>query len=265
MTRAHGGDDRASLPRGPRRRHRERMTNDLHGKRIVILGGTSGIGLATARAAQAQGGAVVVVSRQPARVDAAVAALGGEARGQAADLADEASVRALFERLGALDHLVYTAGEALPLAPLATTDIATVRRFFDTRYWGAYMVAKYGSPHVRAGGSITLTSGSAGLRPGPGWTVAASVCGAMEALTRALAVELAPLRVNAVCPGVVKTDLWAGMPADARAAFYRDHGAQLLVERIGEPEEIARTYLYLMSETYSTGQMIVVDGGATLV
>jgi len=110
-----------------------------------------------------------------------------------------------------------------------------------------------------------LTNGIAGLRPRKGWTVAASICGATEALTRALAVELAPIRVNAVCPGPVKTELWSEMPEAEREAMYRETARRLPVGRVGEAQDLAQTYLYLMQEPYSTGQVIVVDGGAVLV
>jgi NAD(P)-dependent dehydrogenase (short-subunit alcohol dehydrogenase family) len=127
------------------------------------------------------------------------------------------------------------------------------------------MAVKYGSPHIRSGGSITLTNGVAGLRPQKGWTIAASICGAMEALTRALAMELAPIRVNAVCPGVVKTELWSDMPESDRQVMYRDIERKLPVGRVGEADDLAQAYIYLMREGYSTGQVIVVDGGAVLV
>jgi NAD(P)-dependent dehydrogenase (short-subunit alcohol dehydrogenase family) len=237
----------------------------LNGKRVVILGGTSGIGLATARAAQGQGAAVVVASSRSQRVESALAALQGKAEGEVVDLADESQVRALFERLGAFDHLVYSAGETLYLETLYKMQIDQARGFANLRLWGAFMAAKYGGPHIQPGGSITLTNGVAALRPHKGWTVAASICGAMEALTRALAVELAPIRVNAVCPGVVKTELWAGMTESDRAAMYRDIGRKLPVGRVGEADDLAETYLYLMQEGYSTGQVIVVDGGGMLV
>jgi NAD(P)-dependent dehydrogenase (short-subunit alcohol dehydrogenase family) len=172
---------------------------------------------------------------------------------------------ALFERIGAFDHLVYSAGEALHLETLDKMQIDQARGFVNVRFWGAFMAAKYGSPHIRPGGSITLTNGVAALRPHKGWTVAASICGAMEALTRALAVELAPIRVNAVCPGVVKTELWSGMTESDRAAMYRDIGQKLPVGRVGDADDLAQAYLYLMREGYSTGQVIVVDGGAVLV
>lgn len=237
----------------------------LHGKRVVVLGGTSGIGLATAQAAQRDGAAVVVASSRRERVDSALRALRGEARGEVVDLADEAQVRALFERIGGVDHLVFCAGESLHLETLDRMEIAAARGFMNLRFWGALMAVKYAAPRILPGGSIALTNGIAALRPQKGWSVAASICGAMEALTRALAVELAPIRVNAVSPGVVKTELWSGMTEAGRAAMYSDIGQKLPVGRVGEAQDLAEAYLYLMRERYSTGQVIVVDGGAVLV
>ena len=233
----------------------------LNGRRIVILGGTSGIGLATAKAAQREGAFVVVASSRQQRVDRALASLESGAEGHVVDLSDEAQVREFFEHIGAFDHLVYTAGETLQLETLDAVQLDHARGFVNIRFWGAFMAVKYGSPHIRAGGSITLTSGVAGLRPHKGWTVAASICGAMEALTRALAVELAPIRVNAVCPGVVRTELWNDMTESNRDALYRNVAQSLPVGRVGEPEDLAHAYVYLMREGYSTGHVIVVDGG----
>jgi len=244
-------------------------SDGLGGKRVVVLGGTSGLGFAAAQAALGAGATVVVASSNKARVAHAVARLGNQApqtvSGEVVDLADEPQMRALFERLGAFDHLVFTAGESLAIAPLASMTIADAKRFLDVRFWGAYMAAKYGSPHIRPGGSIVLTNGGAGLRPRKGWTVASSVCGAMESLTRALAVELAPIRVNCVCPGLVKTELWDKMSKADRQAMYAAASQRLLVGRPGEPDELADAYLYLMREGFSTGQVIVVDGGGVLV
>ena len=237
----------------------------LSGKRVVILGGTSGIGLATAKAAQREGAVIVVASSRRQRVDSALSALRGTAQGEAVDLSDEVQVGAFFDRVGAFDHLVFCAGETLHLQTLDKMELDQARGFVNLRFWGAFMAVKYGSPHIRTGGSITLTTGVAALRPRKGWTVAASICGAVEGLTRALAVELAPIRVNAVCPGVVKTELWRDMAEADRVAMYRDIGQQLPVGRIGEADDLAQAYLYLMREGYSTGQVIVVDGGAVLV
>jgi NAD(P)-dependent dehydrogenase (short-subunit alcohol dehydrogenase family) len=238
---------------------------DMNGKRIVVLGGSSGIGLAVAQAAAREGAALVLASSRQARIDAALQQLPAGTQGQAVDLGDEAAIKALFARLGQFDHLVFTAGENLNLGPLADTDIAAARGFFELRYWGAFTAAKYGAPHISSGGSIVFTSGLAGARPHPGWSVASSICSAMEGLTRALAVELAPLRVNIVSPGVVKSPLWSNMAQKDRDALYRNMADTLLVRHVGEVEEVAQAYLYLMKQTYGTGQRVTVDGGGALI
>ena len=237
----------------------------LVGKKVVVLGGTSGIGLATAKGAVAAGASVVVASSRKEKVTETVAALGKDATGHAVNLVDEAEVKAFFERTGALDHLVFTAGESLTLGLLEALDVATAHKAFELRFFGAMMAAKHAAPRIRAGGSIVFTHGVAGYRPQAGWAVAAGILGAMESLTRALAVELAPLRVNAVCPGFVRTPLWDNIPEAEREAMYTDVGKKLLVGRVGEPEDLAETYLYLMQNSFTTGQTLVVDGGGVLV
>jgi NAD(P)-dependent dehydrogenase (short-subunit alcohol dehydrogenase family) len=237
----------------------------LSGKRIVVLGGSSGIGLATAQAAARDKANVVIASSRKDRMEAALVTLPKGTQGHVLDLADGEAIRALFAELGDFDHLVFTAGETLQLGSIAATEVEAARRFFALRYWGAYCAAKYGSGNIRKGGSIVFTSGVAGRRPHAGWAVAASICSAVEGLARALAVELAPVRVNVVSPGVVKTPLWANMPEADRAALYRQTQERLLVGHVGEPAEIAEAYLYLMRQSYGTGQVLVVDGGAILV
>ena len=237
----------------------------LSGKRIVLLGGTSGIGFATAKMAANEGAAIVVASSRRESIDRAVARLPEGTEGHVLDLTSEEQVRDFFNRLGAFDHLVFTAGETLLLRELSATSVEQARHFLDLRFWGAFMAAKYGSINIEPGGSIVLSSGIAGLRPHKGWTVAASICGAVEALTRALAVELAPIRVNAVSPGVVRTELWDNMLEEVREAMYQVTGQVLPVGRVGEAHDLAQAFLYLMHEGFSTGQVIVVDGGTVLV
>jgi NAD(P)-dependent dehydrogenase (short-subunit alcohol dehydrogenase family) len=239
--------------------------NGLHGKSVVVLGGTSGIGLATARAAAARGALVTVTSRSRERGERAVAAIGAGAKGEVADLANEGETRALFERTGAFDHLVYTAGDELLLSPVAALDIAAAKRAFEVRVFGALAAVKHAAPRIQKNGSIVLTHGIAGARPQAGWSVGASICGAMEAMTRALAVELAPLRVNAVSPGFVRTPLWSPIPEAEREAMFREAGSKLLTKRVGEPEQIAEAYLYLMENDFTSGQTLIVDGGGVLV
>jgi len=240
------------------------MANTLKDKKVLILGGSSGIGLATARAAADEGAAVVVTSSRKEKVVAAIASIGGRATGEVADLADEAQTRALLERVGSIDHLVFTAGESLMLGPIATADLGAARRAFELRVFGAMAAVKHAAARIRAGGSIVLTHGIAGARPQPGFAVAASICGAMDALTRALAVELAPVRVNAVSPGFVRTPLWGNIPETEREAMFRETGRKLLVGRVGEPSEIAEAYVHLMRNSFTTGQTVIVDGGGVL-
>lgn len=237
----------------------------VRGQRIVVIGGTAGIGLAVAEAAAQDGAAVIVASRRQESVDGALKRLPGTAEGHVLDATDEAAVAAFFERIGGYDHLVFTAGESLLLETLAESDLARARGFLDTRLWGAYTAVKYGAPSIREGGSVVLTTGTAGRRPMPGTTVAASLCGAMESLTRALALELAPLRVNAVAPGVVRTDLWRDLPQADREGLFASAAESLPVGRIGEPADVAEAYLYLMRGAYTTGSVVVVDGGTVLV
>ncbi|OLZ66405.1 short-chain dehydrogenase [Streptomyces sp. IMTB 2501] len=237
----------------------------LQGQRIVVIGGTSGIGLAVAEGAAREGAGVVVASRRQESVDAALKLLGDGAEGQLLDATDEDAVRGFFTGAGAFDHLVYTAGESLLLEPLARADVVRARQFMDTRLWGAYTAVKYGAGSIRPGGSVVLTTGTAGRRPMPGSSAASALCGAMESLARALAVELAPVRVNAVSPGVVRTELWRELPEADRECLFRSSAESLPVGRVGEPADVAEAYLYLMRGGYSTGSVVVVDGGGTLV
>jgi NAD(P)-dependent dehydrogenase (short-subunit alcohol dehydrogenase family) len=239
--------------------------SELSGKRIVVLGGSSGIGFAVAQQVVARGARAIIASSNADRVKHAVATLHAHAEGHVLDLSEERNVEDFFQRLGDFDHLVFTAGDALQLNDLAATDLAEARHAFELRYWAVLGAVKHASTHIREGGSIVLTTGIAGERPHKGWTLAASVCGAIVSLTRALAVELAPIRVNAVSPGVVRTNLWQNMPERERDGMYESVGKALLVGRVGEAYEIARAYLFLMQEGYSTGQTLVVDGGALLM
>jgi NAD(P)-dependent dehydrogenase (short-subunit alcohol dehydrogenase family) len=234
-------------------------------ERIVILGGSSGIGLATAERAAAEGATVVVASSSAERIDAALERLPTSAEGYSVDVRSEEQVRDLFNRLGSFDHLAFTAGETLQIGAIEDTDLEAARLALDVRLWGAYAAVKHAVAHLRPGGSIVLSSGIAGTRPEPDWTVAAAVCGALDALTRALAVELAPIRVNAVAPGVVRSDLWRQMGEEDRSAMYDSLSEALPVGRVGEVGDIAETFLYLMRNGYSSGTIVTVDGGSVLV
>jgi NAD(P)-dependent dehydrogenase (short-subunit alcohol dehydrogenase family) len=239
--------------------------NQLHQKHVLVLGGASGIGLATAKLAATRGAHVIVSSRSSERGAQAAREVGHGARSEVVNLANEDEISALFQRLPKLDHLVYTAGDELLLTPLSALELATARRFFELRLFSALATVKHAAPQLNPGGSIVLTHGIAGARPQAGWSVASALCGAMDALTRALAVELAPLRVNAVSPGLVRTSLWNTIPEAERGALFDAVGGKLLTKRIGEAPEIAEAYCHFMQNTFATGQTLIVDGGAMLV
>jgi NAD(P)-dependent dehydrogenase (short-subunit alcohol dehydrogenase family) len=241
------------------------IMEELKGKRVVIPGGSSGIGLAIATAVTARGAEAIIISSNQQRIDQALSTLPAGNKGFAVNLTDEGQVSKIFAAIGPFDHLVYTAGEALLLSSIKDAEVAAAKQFFNVRYWGAFTAVKYAAPHIRAGGSITLTGGVASSRPGKGWSLGASICAAMEGFTRAMAVELAPIRVNTVSPGIVKTSLWANMADTAREGMYSHYSDQLPVGYVAGPEDIAQTYLYLMQQKYSTGQIIVTDGGYALI
>lgn len=237
---------------------------ELEKKRVIVLGGTSGIGLATAVAAAGQGAEVTVVSSRQASVDRALAELPANATGHAVDLTDAGQVQRLFDQVGAIDHLVFTAGEPLSLMTVDGLDLDKARGFFELRFFGALSAVRAAVPHLNAGGSIVLTTGTAAQRPGPGWALAASICGAMNSLVRALAVELAPIRVNAVAPGVVRSPLWQGMSEADREQLYRDVAAAIPAGRVGEVQDVAKAYVYCLTQSFATGTIVTVDGGTVL-
>jgi NAD(P)-dependent dehydrogenase (short-subunit alcohol dehydrogenase family) len=237
----------------------------LKGKKVVVLGGSSGIGLEVAKAAANRGAQVTIVSGNHKRINEALKVLPADSKAITVNLSNEQEIAQLFRTIGKFDHLIYTAGENLKLGPIADTTLQDAKKFFEVRYWGAFAAVKYAAGQINAGGSITLTGGGAAHRPGSGWSYVASVCAAMEGFTRALALELAPIRINLVAPGLVKTGLWAGMEEQEREDMYSYFSQKLPVRYVAPPEDIAKTYLHLMEQPYATGQTMVIDGGYALI
>jgi NAD(P)-dependent dehydrogenase (short-subunit alcohol dehydrogenase family) len=240
------------------------QTMALANQRIVIIGGSSGMGLATARAAAAAGAAVTIASSCQRRLSTALAGLPGDCDAAVADARSEADLAALFARVGELDHLVYTANAAPGQRPLADLPLDEARQAFELSFWGAITAVKHAAPRLRPGGSIVLTSGTIGVRPVPGAALAASAAAAIEGLARGLAVELAPIRVNAVRPGVIRTPMWDQIPEPQREALFTTLAERTLTKAIGDAAQIAATHLYLMENRYVTGTVLTVDGGFTL-
>jgi NAD(P)-dependent dehydrogenase (short-subunit alcohol dehydrogenase family) len=236
----------------------------LKNTRVLVIGGTSGIGLGVAVAAAESGAVPIVVSRHQSSVDRAMLQLPEHARGATVDLTDLSAVERLAADIGDIEHLVFTAGESLELRPLADLTPEVVMGFFQTRFVGALTAVRVFAPRITAGGSITLTSGTAAEQPGFG-ALPVSICGAMNALTKALAFELAPIRVNAVAPGVVRTPLWDAISETDRQAMYDQAAQHLPLGRIGEVADTALAYLYCMEQAFGTGTVLTVDGGTVLV
>jgi len=231
---------------------------------VVILGGSSGIGLATAKAARAEGAQVIITGRSADRLQKARVELGDTVHTVALDVADETGTRAFFQDLNHVDHVFITAGSVSRDSRLAL-ESEIMRPAMDTRFWGALYAAKYAAPKMNGSGSITFMSGTAARRPIVGASVATASCGAVEAFARALAVDLAPIRVNTIQPGFVDTPLLDGVLGAHRAEILAAAAARLPVRRIGRPEDIADAVLFLMKNGYVNGITLTVDGGGLLV
>jgi NAD(P)-dependent dehydrogenase (short-subunit alcohol dehydrogenase family) len=238
---------------------------NLRDKRIMIIGGSSGIGFATARAAVAAEAAVVIVGRSLERLEKAKDEIGasGKVEVQTLDVRDEAAVQTFFERIGAFDHLT-TPGSEVSGGSFLTGETAVARANMESKFWGQYHAAKYGTPNLRPGGSIVLFSGTYSQRPPAGAGSIAAINGAIEALGRALAIELSPLRVNVVSPGLVDTPVYSYISESERIAMFQSVSRSLPARRIGRPEDIAQTVIYLMTNPFTTGSTIFVDGGHAL-
>ncbi len=229
----------------------------LAGKKVVVIGGSSGIGLATAELATSQGAEVVVASRSAAKLDPVAERL--KVTAISADVTSDQSVAELFKRTGPVDHVVLTAAQ-LRTGPFKTVAMEDVRATMEGKFWGAWRVAR--EAEIRPGGSLTLVTGFLSVRPRPNSAIISAANGALESLARALALELAPVRVNAVSPGVIDTPIRAAMPEAARKEMLAKTAAALPVGRVGAAEDIAWQILSFMANGFATGSIVYVDGGA---
>ncbi len=236
---------------------------NLKDKRLVVIGGTSGIGLATAKAAAARGAQVVIGGRHFDKLEQAKQLIGGQVEGLTRDVSDEGEIRAFFEWAGKFDYLT-TPGSSIHGGPFLSLETATARADFQSKFWGQYLAVKYGAPRLRPGGAIVLFAGMWSQRPPAGMATVAAINGAIEALARALAVELAPIRVNAVSPGLIDTPIYAGMPTAQKEATFKAFASVAPLRRVGRPEEVAQTVLYLLTNTFTTGSTLYPDGGYLL-
>jgi NAD(P)-dependent dehydrogenase (short-subunit alcohol dehydrogenase family) len=232
----------------------------LNGKRVVVVGGTSGMGLATARLAAELGADVTAAGRRPVEERES---LDGVTQAHI-DTTDEASVQALFDEVGGLDHVFVSSSPGSP-GPVLEQDLAAARTFVDGKLLGSWMCARYAAPWLRAGGSITFVTGCAVLRPPRHAAMVVAAFAAVEALSRALALELGPLRVNTIRPGYTDSQMWSGLPPAERDRLRQSVADTLPVGRIGTPEDIAHAAVFLMTNRQTTGAVLEVSGGEPLV
>ena len=232
----------------------------LAGRHVVVIGGTSGIGRAVAEHALAAGARVTVASRSRASGHS----FSREVRIEQVDLTDTASVEALFADLGTVDHLVLSAGPGA-MGTVRELSSASARPFMDTKFWGYYEAVRAGADSIASDGSITLVGGGASRKHAPGRPVMAAVNAALEAFGKANAIDLAPVRVNVVAPGMVDTPAYAGLPEEIRQGMYDGYAQSVPVGRVGVAEDVAAATLFLMTNTFVTGTVLDVDGGVQVI
>ena len=207
-----------------------------------------------------EGAEIVIASRNAERVKAAADKLG--AKGIAADVTNDQSVNDLFRGCGPVDHVVVSAAQ-LRTGPFKTVAMEDVRATLEAKLWGAWRCAR--AAEIKPGGSLTLVSGFLSIRPRPNSAIVSVANGALESLTRALALELAPIRVNCVSPGIIDTPIRAAMPEAARKEMLAKAAATLPVRRVGEAEDVARQILAFMANGFMTGSIVYLDGGGLVV
>jgi len=233
----------------------------LNNQRILVVGGSSGIGLATARQAAKAGAQVTIASRSRAKLDTAVAEIGENARAVVLDTGDEAAVEHFFANEAEWDHVVVSAAQT-PTGPVRALGLADAKAAMESKFWGAYRIAR--AAKVNDGGSLTFISGFLSVRPSASSVLQGAINAALEALVRGLALELAPVRVNAVSPGLIATPLWFGMPAEKREAMFAGAAQRLPARRVGQPGDIANAVLFLATTPFATGSTVLVDGGGAV-
>ncbi len=232
---------------------------DVKGKKAVIFGGTSGIGLAAARQLAEMGAEVVAISRDPSKAGDP----GHGIRLEKCDVRDEAALQALFGKLAPFDILISAAtGGDRAIGPFLKMEMEGFRKSFD-KMWGYANVVRYGAPHLAETGSIVLVSGSPARKTKPGQIALGSVGGAVEAFARGVAPELAPRRINVVSPGSIDTPM-VSLSGDERRAAYERMTKGNLIPRAGTPDEVAQGIVFAVTNDFITGTTIDVDGGSLL-
>lgn len=238
---------------------------NLEQQTVVVLGGSSGVGLEVVRRAAAAGARVIAVARDGKRLGAALEGVGGLVSGVALDATDRSALDAFFAQVSTVDHLVLTLSGGEGAGPFDKLDLAALRRGFEAKFWPQLQAAQAGLSALRSGGSITFVTAVSARIARPGTAGLAAINGALEAMIGSLARELAPSRVNAVSPGVIDTEWWSRLPAAAKAEVFAEQTRTLPVGRVGRPEDVGHAVLFLVENGFVTGNIIECDGGLHLL
>lgn len=230
----------------------------------IIIGGSSGIGLATARQLLALGFQVTITGRDEERLAAAKKSLAGDISTIVMDAADSSHLREDFGKIGKFDHLVLALGSGKGGGPFGTVSMADVQQGFEEKVFPHFACAQAASEFLSPNGSITFISAVTAHAAMPGTAGLGAANAAVAALTPILAVELKPLRVNCVSPGVIDTPWWDFLPGDVKASVFAEYATKTPVGRIGKPEDVAQTIAFLITNNFVTGQTIICDGGLRL-
>lgn len=235
------------------------------GQRVVIIGASAGIGEAAASVFAAKGAEVTITGRSKERLDQAAQRIGRPVQIAELDATSREALDAFFAAAGTVDHLVLCASPgAVGVGPIATLDEAALRQAFDGKFFAHVKAIQAALPHLRQDGSVTLVTAASARAAFPGTVGLAAANGALETIVAPLAVELAPLRVNAVSPGVVDTHWWGAMPEDQRRAYFDAMAAVTPVRRVGRPEDVAEAIAYLAGAGFVTGTILECTGGSNL-
>jgi NAD(P)-dependent dehydrogenase (short-subunit alcohol dehydrogenase family) len=235
--------------------------HSLANQRILVIGGSSGIGLAIAVATAAAGASVTIASRNQERLTAVATKLSGAAHTAVLDTGDNELLERFFEAQMSWDHVVVSAAQT-KVGSVRGLSLTDAKAAMESKFWGAYRVARVA--HINGAGSLTLVSGFLSERPSATAVLQGSINAALEALARGLALELAPVRVNAVSPGMIDTPIWDDLPSEKRADVFQTTAERLPIRTIGRPEDIANAVLFLMTTVYATGSTVRVDGGGVI-
>lgn len=240
---------------------------DWQDQKVVVLGGSSGMGLATVSRLKEAGAHIVAVGRDQSRLDRALAGLQGPGRvaSEALDCTDRAALERFFERVGRIDHLVLTLSGGEGAGQFNELDLTSLRRGFEAKFWPQLEAAQAGLPALRRDGSLTFLTSISARIANPGTAGLGAINGALESMIGTLARELAPLRVNAVSPGVVDTAWWDRFPPGVKEDLFRQQAETLPVRRVGHAQDIAHALQFLMENTFMTGAVLECDGGLRLL